>query len=108
MPTSPRSQSALAADPNFQKRLSSLLVIEAIVVSAEPPATPDNRRQLARQIINNPTQMAYSLGPVICNGTNLIAANTTYNFDAFAVETDASDAAIQSQIATLWNTMAGL
>lgn len=110
MPTTPRSQSALAADQNFQKRLASLLAVEAIVVANEDPGTPghDKRRNLAQQIISQPTQMAYSLGPVICNGTNLLAASTSYNFDAFAVETDATDAAISSQIATLWDVMAGV
>lgn len=110
MATTPRSQSALAADPNFQKRLSSLLLSEAIVVAGEDAATEHHqqRRQLAQQIITNPTQMAYSLGPTIANGTNLVAANTTYNFEAGAIETSAADAEIRSQITTLWNVMSGV
>jgi hypothetical protein len=109
MPTTPRSQSALAADQNFQKRLSSLLLSQAIVVAGEDTETEfhQQRRQLAQQVITNPTQMAYSLGPTIANGTNLVAANTTYNFEAGAIETSATDAEINSQIATLWNVMAG-
>jgi len=109
MPTTPRSQSALASDANFQKRLSSLLLSEALVIADEDPVTPnhDKRRILAQQVITQPIYMATNLGPAICNGTNLVAANTTYNFDALAVETDASDAAIRSQIATLWDTLAG-
>ena len=109
MPTTPRSQSALAADQNFQKRLSSLLLSEAIVIAGEDEATEHHqqRRQLAQQIITNPTQMAYSLGPTIANGTNLVAATTSFNFEAGAIETSASDAEIRSQISTLWNTMAG-
>ena len=109
MPTTPRSQSALAADQNFQKRLSSLLLSEAIVVAGEDAETEHHqqRRQLAQQVITNPTQMAYSLGPTIANGTNLVAANTTYNFEAGAIETSAQDAEIRSQITTLWNVMAG-
>jgi hypothetical protein len=110
MPTTPRSQSALAADANFQKRLSSLLLSEAIVVAGEDVNTPNHqqRRQLAQQVITNPTQMAYSLGPTIANGTNLVAATTSYNFEAGAIETSAADAEIRSQITTLWNVMAGL
>ena len=109
MPTTPRSQSALAADQNFQKRLSSLLTSEAIVVAGEDAGTEfhQQRRQLAQQILNNPTQMAYSLGPTIANGTNLVAGETSYNFEAGAIETSASDAEIRSQISTLWNIMAG-
>ena len=110
MPTTPRSQSALAADPNFQKRLASLLTSEALVVAAEPDTVDHHqqRRLLAQSIINNPSQMAYSLGPVIANGTNLVAATTSYNFEAGAAETSANDAEIRSQIATLWNVMAGV
>ena len=109
MPTTPRSQSALAADANFQKRLSSLLLSEAIVIADEDPATEGHqqRRQLAQSIMANPTQMSYTLGPSICNGTNLVAAETSYNFEAGAVETSATDAEIRSQISTLWNVLAG-
>lgn len=122
MPTTPRSQMALAADPNFQQRLASLLVSEAQVVAAQPapppPTPPDppdqaaidlhaRRRQLAQAVITNPTGMAQSLGPTICNGTNLVAATTSFNFEAGAAETSATDAEIRSQISTLWNVMAG-
>lgn len=110
MPTTPRSQNALAADANFQKRLGSLLTSEAIVIAAEPDSTPHHaqRRQLAQRIIDQPAHMAASLGPTICNGTNLVGANTMYNFEALAVETSATDPEIRSQISTLWNVMAGV
>lgn len=110
MPTTPRSQMTLASDPNFQKRLSALLISEAEVVAAEDPATPEHakRRQLAQAIITNPSGMTSSLAPTICNSTNLVGAETTYNFEAGATETSADDASIRSQIATLWNVMAGV
>ena len=110
MPTTPRSQSALAADQNFQKRLSSLLVSEAIVIAGEDPTTEHhaNRRSLAQQVLTNPTQTTAMLAPTICNGTNLVAAETSYNFEGGAVETAATDAEIRSQISTLWNVMAGV
>jgi hypothetical protein len=110
MPTTPRSQSALAADQNFQKRLASLLTSEALVVATEADSVEHHqqRRQLAQQVINNPTQMAYTLGPTIANGTNLVARDTTYNFEAAAIETSATDAEIRSQISTLWNVLAGV
>jgi hypothetical protein len=101
---------ALASDTNFLKRLSSLLNQEAQVVADEDLGTPshDRRRQLAQQIITNPYGMSQSLAPTICNSTNLVAGNTTYNFEAGAIETSATDAEIRSQIATLWNVMAGV
>jgi hypothetical protein len=110
MPTTPRSQIALSSDQNFQKRLASLLVSEALVVAAEPDSVEHHasRRALAQQILNNAALMAAMLGPTITNGTNLVAAETTYNFEAGAVETVATDAEIRSQIATLWNIMAGV
>ena len=110
MPTTPRSQAILAADQNFLKRLSSLLISEAEVVAIEDPQTANHaqRRQLAQAIITNPTGMAASLAPTIANATNLVAANTTYNFEAGASETSATDGEIRSQIATLWNVMAGV
>ena len=110
MPTTPRSQMSLAADLNFQKRLTSLLLLEAIVVASEPASTPSHqqRRALAQRIIDQPPYMAQTLAPTIANGTNLVAVETTYNFEAGAVETSANDAEIRSQITTLWNTMAGV
>lgn len=110
MPTTPRSQSALATDQNFLKRLSSLLLQEAGVVAAESSDVENHaqRRVLADRIINNPSGMSQSLAPTICNATNLVAANTTYNFEAGCVETSATDPEIKSQIATLWNIMAGV
>jgi hypothetical protein len=113
MPTTPRSQSALATDQNFLKRLSSLLLSEAVVIGAEPPPDPltqtyDKRTMLAHQVISNPAFVTQSLAHTVCNATNLVAAETTYNFEALAVETSASDAEIRSQIATLWDVMAGV
>jgi hypothetical protein len=110
MPTTPRSQSTLSTDPNFLKRLSPLLLQEAEVIAVEDPSTPKHaeRRQLAQAILTNPQGMAASLAPAICNATNLVAANTTYNFEAGATETSATDAEIRSQISSLWNVLAGV
>lgn len=110
MPTTPRSQSQLSRDPQFLNRLSALLLAEAGVVAAEPTTVPDHdkRRELAQLILMNPAAMTANLAPAICNATNLLAANTSWNFESGSCDTDASDAAIQSQIATLWNVFAGV
>jgi hypothetical protein len=108
MPTTPQSQASLAADPDFIRRLSGLLLSEAMVVALEPPAVPDLRRQLAQRIIQQPQYQTQSLAPAICNATNLVAANTSYDFASATTVTDADDAAIRSQIASLWNTLAGV
>jgi len=110
MPTTPNSQAKLASDPAFLKRLGSLLNQEAQVVGGEPPTTPDHdkRKQLATAILQDTAGQAASRAPTICNGTNLVAADTTFDFEADQTVTSATDAAIRSQIATLWNLMAGI
>jgi|SRR5262245_44663157 len=110
MPTTPRSQMTLATDTNFQRRLASLLLQEGAVVAAEDPATPnhDKRRALADRIIASPLAMAAQLAPTVANGTNLVAADTQYDFEGGFTITTAADDAIRSQIATLWNLMAGV
>jgi len=110
MPTTPRSQAQLSRDPNFLKRLESLLLSEAGVVAAEADTVEHHkeRRQLSQAIITNPPGMSVSLAPAICNATNLVGADTTWNFEAGATETSASDAAIRSQISTMWNILAGV
>lgn len=110
MATTPHSQIALAADPHFVKRLAALLAAEALVVAAEAGTVPshDKRRTLAQQAIDQPIELARGLAIVIANSTNLVAATTSYDFSASAIVTDATDAAIRSQIASLWNTLAGV
>lgn len=110
MAATPYQQSALAADANFLKRLSPLLLAEAGVVAAEAGTVPGHatRNQLAQRIINSPTAMAANLAPAICSMTNLSGSTVTYDFTVGATITDASDAAIRSQIATGWNILAGV
>lgn len=110
MPTTPQSQSSLAADTDFLRRLSGLLMSEALVVAAEDVATPshDRRRQLAQQIITQPSHMAQSLAPAICNATNLVAGTTSYDFASASTVTDVPDAAITAQIGAMWNLLAGV
>jgi hypothetical protein len=110
MPTTPRSQSQLSRDGSFLNRLSGLLLSEAGVIAAEPSTVPNHakRRELAQLILMNPTAMTANLAPAICNATNLVAANTAWDFEAGSCDTDASDAAIRSQISTMWDVLAGV
>lgn len=104
------TQNVLAQDAKFIRRLAALLILEAQVVTAESVGTANHaqRRGLAQQILSSPYQTAASFAPVIAMSGNLLAANTTYDFVQIATVTDATDAAIRSQIATLWNTLAGV
>jgi hypothetical protein len=110
MATTPRSQFALAYDENFLKRLTGLVVAEALVVVAESGSTENHaaRRNFAQVVLNNPQATTRNMALTIANSTNLVAANTGYDFEAGNTFTDASDAAIRSQIATLWNAFAGV
>ena len=112
MPTTPNSQAKLASDPIFLRRLGSLMNQEAQVVANETPnADPDiaaKRHQLAIAILTDTAGQAASRAPTICNATNLVAKNTTFDFESDQTLTDATDAEIRSQIATLWNVMAGI
>lgn len=100
----------LASDSNFLQRLASLLVIQAEVVAAESTGVANHtqRRILAQSIITNPYGLAASLAPAICNSTNLLAGNTTFDMENACIVTDVSDGSISSQIVTLWNALSGV
>jgi hypothetical protein len=99
---------ALGNDPQFQLRVRSLLVQQAASVYAEAPAQPDTRRTFAKQVLANPGTIAQNVAAVIANRTNLVAGTVTYDWNNGRPATDVTDAAIQSQIATDWNLLAGL
>jgi hypothetical protein len=110
MATTTDTQMALAFDPKFQRRLLALFLEYAQVVVAELTTVVNHplRRQLAQQIIQNGASIVSQFAATLANSTNLVGANTTYDFVQLAVVTDATDAAISSQIATLWNGLAGV
>ena len=100
----------LGNDVNFRLRARSLFLLECGAVFAEVNTTPNHsaRSNFASKIVQSPT-LADTLAPALCQMTNLTGANTTFNFaNGGRVETDATDAAIRSQIATSWNLFAGI
>lgn len=100
---------ALGEDSDFRQRIRALFLLEGGVVYAESGATPNHaaRALFASKIAQNPS-IADALAPALVQRTNLVASVVTYNFDARRVQTDASDAAIRSQIATDWNYFAAV
>lgn len=100
---------ALGEDPHFRNRARALFLLEGGVVFAENPATSNHsaRALFASKIAQNPS-IAEALAPALVQRTNLVASVVTYNFDARRVQTDATDAAIRSQIATDWNYWAAV
>lgn len=100
---------ALSEDSDFRSRVRALFLLEAGVVYNENPATTNHaaRALFAGKIAQSPG-IADSLAPALCQRTNLTASTVTYNFDDRRVETNATDSAIRSQIATDWNYFAAI
>jgi hypothetical protein len=100
---------SLAQDSQFRQRVATLALLEAGAILAEAPATPNHnaRCTYAISLLSNPGK-AQGIADWLCSRTNVTSANTTYDFARRAVTTDATDAAIRSQINTDWNVLAGL
>lgn len=99
---------ALANDGVFQARVRNLVLQEAAVVYAEV-GNPNHAARVAYAIklIQSPS-LAAQLAQVMVTRTNLVASTVTYDFDRGVILTDASDAAILSQIASDWNMLSGV
>jgi hypothetical protein len=104
------SQQSLAADPNFQTRVRACLGDVAWQVLEEATTTADHatRANYANWVIKNLAVSAQQVSPWLAMRPNLMAANTTYDFASGATVTDATDAAIESQLMTDWDEMAGV
>jgi hypothetical protein len=104
------TQQALAADTNFHTRLRSSLANVAWQIIGEATSVPKHteREAFARSVIGNVEHYARQFAPWLVTRTNIFGATTSYSFPAGAVITAATDAAIESQIATDWNDIAGI
>lgn len=100
---------ALANDSFFRQRIRNLVLLEAAVVAIESNGIPNHgpRSTFAFKLINAPG-LADQLADVLCARTNLTLSSITYDFSKRAVLTDATDAAIRSQIATDWNMLSSV
>jgi hypothetical protein len=104
------TQQRLAADQAFQGRVRSAMATVAFQVLNEDPATPDHdkRATYAHSVLPNLTYAAQSATAWLVERPNLMAKTTSYDFPSGAVVTDATDADLESQIATDWNILAGV
>lgn len=109
MPTTPQSQMALAHDAAFLDRLQYLLCQVAVEVKNESGSVTGHaaRAAFAGSVIAEPADHASQLAVTIVGATNLIVRDTTIGFDG-KVTTSATDAEIKSQLATLWDSFAGV
>jgi hypothetical protein len=99
---------ALGTDGAFRQRVRNLVLLEAAAVYGESAGTTNHNARVAFafKLIATPS-LADQLADVLVSRTNVTASTITYDFDRRAVVTDASDAAIRSQIATDWSMLAG-
>jgi hypothetical protein len=104
------SQQALAIDQKFRLRVQNALASVAWSVLSEDAGTPAHpeRADYARTVINNLGSQAQTVAPWLVTRPNLMQAVTSYDFQALATVTDATDAALESQLMTDWNTLAGI
>lgn len=104
-------QMKLATDAGFLQRVQYLLAQQARVVLTETGigGTHAARATYAKSVLAAPAGQATVAAVVIVGGTNLLSPNATTTVNANGtVTTDATDAAILSQIATFWNQLAGI
>lgn len=100
---------ALAGDGAFRLRVRTLALQEAAVVYGELGNTTGHASRVvyALKLLMSPA-LADQVADVMATRTNLVASVVTYDFDRRAVVTDATDAAILSQIASDWNMLSGV
>jgi hypothetical protein len=100
-------QMQLSRDPIFLQRLQYLMLQQARVVKAEAQSTAFHaqRSQYATSVLNNAMMATQQASGTIVGGPNLIG---TVDITDNGIVTTAADAAILSQVATYWDTLAGV
>jgi hypothetical protein len=102
-------QMALLRNTEFMERIQATLAQLAPTILSEPGTTPyhPGRAQYAQRFISSPKPIAEQAAPQVVMGVNVIAS-TTYDEETKTSECDMADIDLQSQILTLWNSLAGL
>lgn len=100
-------QMMLARDLAFLNRLNYLMLQQARTIKEEAADTPHHKKRTdyASRVLDSSQAMVSQAAYTVVGGVNLIG---TVELTDNGVETTASDAAILSQIATFWNSLAGV
>lgn len=103
---------ALANDPTFRQRLkaSAARIAWQILTETPGPNTP-TRRAYARAFVANPDAVVSSLVGSFVFRTNVFVATTSVVFDGRGgtlVQSAVIDAAMDSQLFTDWDQLAGV
>jgi hypothetical protein len=110
MPNDSFSQTSLAADPHFYKRLQNALTRIAWEVLEEDPSTLHHaeRAAYAQKVTEASLSTAQQLAPSFVNRPNVFNFPTSYDFMVGATVTASGDADLESQLMTDWNKLAGV
>jgi hypothetical protein len=105
-------QMALTRDTGpggFMERVQAMLAFVAGTILNESGNTPYHqpRAFYAQRVVNQPQICAQQAGPQVVMGVNIVAA-TTYDEETKTSTCTAADIDLQSQIVTLWNSLAGI
>lgn len=100
---------ALKNDGKFRERARNLIRQICSQIYSEDGATANHgtRSAYAVKLIQGIASMEGVIDTLVTR-TNLVGSAVTYNFADGQILTDASDAAILSQLATDWNFLAGV
>lgn len=111
MANTSHSQQRLASDETFHARVRSALAIVAWQVISEDVNTANHaeREGYARNtVLPNLSNVAVQIAPWLVERGNLLGEDTSYDFVSGNIVTAASDAAIESQLSSDWNVLAGV
>jgi hypothetical protein len=107
------TQFALANDQTFRRRLKASLARIAFQILTESTGTANHavRKAYALQVLTNPDQAVSNLAGIFVFRTNLFSTTTSVAFDGFGgtvVQSAVTDAAMDSQLATDWDSLSGV
>ena len=93
----------------FMERVQAMLAMTCSSVFTESGATPfhASRAAYAHQVTQDPPRAATVAGPQVVMGVNVVNA-TTYDEANKTSTCTIADIDLQSQILTLWNSLAGI
>jgi len=102
-------QMALTRNVEFMERVTAMLAFVTSTVLTEPSNVSyhQQRAYYAQKVVERPKQMAEQAGPKVVMGVNVVAA-TTYDEVTKESTCTIADIDLQSQIVTLWNSLAGI
>ena len=103
-------QQRLADSQHFHERVKAAFASVAFQVISEGRDTPTEiiRYNFARTALANLDGVTNSTVGWLVQRTNILTPDTTYDYNIPAVVNAVTDAAIESQLMTDWNVLAGV